>query len=192
MILLKTRSSVWQEQKAHKHMNVCICILMYVCVRRCALSMETSVCVCDHCMIHSVTTVRRNDWTSWPETTAAEAAFSCDTQPRTLTKSHLTGPSYRKWKRKPLVHPVLHPNLCTALHVKPLLQTITTMSFYCCKTTVKELDEAGNGLLFGGQMSGQLTFSRRRLVTIITVNAEFTDWSTVFVWNKRIFTQLIN
>ncbi len=121
MILWKLCACVWESMKVHIHMNVCICTRMSACVYMCAMSMETSVCVCDRGMIHSVTTVRRNDWTSWAETTAAEAAFSYDIQPNTLTKSHLTGPSYRKWKRKPLVHPVLHPNLCSALHVKPLL-----------------------------------------------------------------------
>lgn len=37
------------------HTNVCVV---------CATSMEMPVCVCDRCMIHSVTTVRRNDWAS--------------------------------------------------------------------------------------------------------------------------------
>lgn len=94
--------------------------------------MEMPACVCDGCMIHSVTTVRRNDWASWPETTAVKAAFSCDTQTNTLTKSHLTGPSWRKWKRKPLVHPVLHPqSLRWASRVATLLKT----KLGCCKTT---------------------------------------------------------
>lgn len=139
---------MWERARKCANTWICICIrMLHVCM--CAMSMETSVCVCDHCMIHSVTTVRRNDWTSWTETTAVEAAFSCDIQPNTLTKSHLTGPSYRKWKRKPLVHPVLHPNLCFVLHVKPLSQTITSAGFYCCKTTVKELAGAGNLLSLG-------------------------------------------
>lgn len=41
-------------------------VFAYACLRVClsAMSMETSVCVCDRCMIHGVTTVRSNDWTS--------------------------------------------------------------------------------------------------------------------------------
>lgn len=155
----------------------------------CAMSMETSVCVCGLCMIHGVTTAHRNDWTSWTETTAVEAAFSCNTQPNTLTESHLTGPSYRKWKRKPLVHPVLHPNLSSTLHVKLLLQTI--WDFNCCKTPRERTGWGWKRLAIGGQMSRQLTFSHRRLAPIINVNAEFTDWSMGVVWIKWIFAQLI-
>lgn len=136
-------------------------IISYACLRVCmyATSMEMSVCVCDHCMIHSVTTVRRNDWTSWAETTAAEAAFSCDIQANTLTKSHLTGPSYRKWKRKSIVHPVLHPNLCCALHVKPLLQTIPQYETLGLQNNSERTGWGWKILAIWGQMSGQLTFS---------------------------------
>lgn len=39
-------------------------------------------------------------------------------------------------------------------------------------------------LVIGGQMSGWLTFSHNRLVTVITMNAEqHTDWPTELVWN---------
>lgn len=92
------------------------CLRFPACVCVCHVHAHVFVRVCDHCMTQSVTTVRRNNWTSWAETTAVKAVFSCDIQANALTKSHLTRPSYRKWKRKPLVHPVLHPKslLCAS------------------------------------------------------------------------------
>lgn len=165
--------------------RTCKVLDLHTHVSMCAMSMEMPVCVCDRCMIHSVTTVRSNDWTSWAETTAIEVAFSWDTQANTLTKSHLTGPSYRKWKRKPLVHPVLHPSLCSALHVKSLLATIAQYEALLLQNNREKTGSGWNWFVIWGwgvrgQASDQLTFNYGRLATIITVKVEFTDWTTVF------------
>lgn len=122
--------------------NACLHVCMSVpCPRR-------RLIACVITAWFTVSQLRRNDWTSWAETTAVKAVLSCDIHPNTLTKSHLTGPSYRKWKRKPLVHPV-HLSFCSLLHVKPLSQTVISADFNCCKTTIKELAWAGNLLLLG-------------------------------------------